>query len=143
MGQVSIKIDGNGNATAELVNTGAVAVPSTFADKNAAITALKADFGFSSVDDGSASWSLVDLNKVHAALSRLPGADRAGLPFPGQLVEDPGDDGPVAAVGEGFLDGGGRRPPDPQRGLGRADLFGYAVQHAFAGAGDQQGELHR
>jgi peptidoglycan hydrolase-like protein with peptidoglycan-binding domain len=79
VGQITIKIDGQGNATAELLNRGAVAVPSALPDKDAAVKALKADFGFSSVDDGSATWSLVDLNKVHAALSRLPAADRAGL----------------------------------------------------------------
>lgn len=79
VGQITIKIDGNGNATAELLNRGAVAAPSKFADKQAAITELKKDFGFSSVEDGTATWSLPDLNKVHAALLRLPGSDRSAL----------------------------------------------------------------
>jgi hypothetical protein len=79
VGQITVKIDGQGNATAELLNRGAVAVPGKFTDKKAAIDALKADFGFSSVEDGSATWSLPDLNKTHAALSRLPAADRSAL----------------------------------------------------------------
>jgi len=87
VGQIVIKIDGNGNATAELINRGSVAVPTTFRDKPSAIAALKATFGFGSVDDGTASWSLADLNKVHAALLRLPTADRAALAGV-QLVRD-------------------------------------------------------
>src|SRR5262249_31063316 len=48
-------------------------------DRPTAIAALKADFGFSNVLDGSATWTVPELNKVHAALSQLPSADRSAL----------------------------------------------------------------
>ncbi len=79
VGQIIIKIDGKGNATAEVVNRGPVAAPAAFPDEGSAIAALKSDFGFASVDDGTAHWSLADLNKTHAALKRLPAPDRAAL----------------------------------------------------------------
>ncbi len=78
VGQVSIKIDGSGNATAALLNRGPVAVPSALADEAAAIAALKA-LGFSAVENGTATWTLPELNKVHAALSRLTPAERKAL----------------------------------------------------------------
>lgn len=78
VGQISIKIDGSGNATAILLNRGPVAVPAGFADEKAAITAVKA-LGFSTVENGSGTWTLPDLNKVHAALSRLSPAERGAL----------------------------------------------------------------
>lgn len=77
-GQVSVKIDGSGNATAILLNRGPVAVPNSFADEAAAIAALKA-LGFSAVENGTATWSLPELNKVHAAISRLSPAERGAL----------------------------------------------------------------
>lgn len=79
VGQIVLKIDKAGNATAELANRGAVAVPSAFPDEAKAKAALISDFGFASVDDGTAHWSLADLNKTHAALTHLPAADRAAL----------------------------------------------------------------
>jgi hypothetical protein len=79
VGKINITLDKQGNATAELLDKGAVAVPAGFPDKGKAIAALMADFGFSSVDDGTASWTHGELNKVHAGLSLLPAADRAGL----------------------------------------------------------------
>jgi len=79
VGQIILKIDKLGNATAELANRGAVAVPSAFPDEAKAIAALKSDFGVASVVDGTAHWSLVDLNKMHNALTHLPAADRAAL----------------------------------------------------------------
>ena len=79
MGQIILRIDKKGNATAELANRGPVAIPAAFPDEAAAIAALKADFGFASVEDGTASWSPADLNKTHAALKQLPAADRATL----------------------------------------------------------------
>ena len=79
LGQVIIKIDGQGNASAELVAQGAVGAPAAFADAPTAVAALKTDFGFASVDDGTATWTPADLNKVHAALKRLPAPDIAAL----------------------------------------------------------------
>ncbi|MCW5952922.1 MAG: peptidoglycan-binding protein, partial [Propionibacteriaceae bacterium] len=60
VGQISIKIDGSGNATAILLNRGPVAVPAGFADEAAAIAALKA-LGFSTVENGTGTWTLPDL----------------------------------------------------------------------------------
>ncbi|NLP82206.1 hypothetical protein, partial [Acinetobacter baumannii] len=54
VGQIPIKIDGKGNASAELLRRGAVAVPAALADRAGAVAALMADFGFSAVEDGSA-----------------------------------------------------------------------------------------
>ena len=79
VGQISIKIDGAGNATAALLNRGPVAVPSGLTDEKAAITQLKADFGFKEVENGTATWTLPELNKSHAALSRLSTAERKAL----------------------------------------------------------------
>ena len=79
VGQITITIDKTGNATAELLDKGPVAVPAAFPDKDKVVAALKTDFGFASVDDGTAQWSPRELNKVHAALSMLSAADRAGL----------------------------------------------------------------
>ncbi len=79
VGRVTVRIDGRGNADVELVARGAVAAPAAFADDAAARAALVRDFGFAEVRDGSAAWRLADLNKAHAALSRLPVADRAAL----------------------------------------------------------------
>jgi hypothetical protein len=79
VGQITIIIDKAGNATAELLDKGATAVPAAFPDKDTAVAALKTDFGFASVDDGTAAWTPGDLNKAHAALSLLPAADRASL----------------------------------------------------------------
>jgi len=53
--------------------------PTTFPDRGAAETRLKADFGFSEIKDGSATWTLIELGKVHAALSRLSGGERTAL----------------------------------------------------------------
>ena len=78
-GQVTVKIDGAGNAIVELIKPGAVNVPVSFKDEPSAKGALIKDFGFSAVKDGSAIWQLADLNKVHAALSRLTAAERAAL----------------------------------------------------------------
>jgi hypothetical protein len=79
VGQIILRIDKNGNATAELADRGPVAVPSAFPDETKAMAALKTDFGFASVDDGTAHWALADLNKVHTGLTRLPASDRAAL----------------------------------------------------------------
>jgi hypothetical protein len=79
VGQVTVQIDGAGNATVELIKRGAVNVPAGFKDKASAKAALIKDLGFSAVKDGSASWHLPDLNKVHAALSRLAADERTAL----------------------------------------------------------------
>ena len=79
VGKITIIIDKKGSATAELLDKGPVAVPAAFADKDKAVAALKTDFGFASVDDGTGAWTPGDLNKVHAALSQLSAADRAAL----------------------------------------------------------------
>ncbi len=79
IGQVTIRIDGKGNAEGVLVAAGAPAAPAQFKDETAAKTALQKDFGFSVVRDGTGTWTLADLNKTHAGLSRLPAADRAAL----------------------------------------------------------------
>jgi hypothetical protein len=57
-------------------------------------------------------------------------------------VQDAGDDRLAAAVGEGFGDVA-RWTLDSQHGLGGADLVGQAAQHALAGSGGDQRELHR
>jgi hypothetical protein len=79
VGKINITIDKKGNATAELVDKGAVGEPDAFPDKDKAIAALKRDFAFASVDDGTAVWTTSELNKVHAALRLLPSDDRANL----------------------------------------------------------------
>jgi len=78
-GQVTVRIDGAGNATVELVNRGTIAKLTAFKDEASAKAALMKDFGFSAVSDGSATWTLDELNKAHAALSRLPSVDRTAL----------------------------------------------------------------
>jgi peptidoglycan hydrolase-like protein with peptidoglycan-binding domain len=87
VGQITIQIDGTGNATAELIAKGAVGVPAKFPDRATAVAALKADFGFSNVVDGTAPWTVGELNKAHEALSRLPAADRSALAGV-QLIRD-------------------------------------------------------
>ncbi|MGC4154544.1 MAG: peptidoglycan-binding domain-containing protein [Propionicimonas sp.] len=78
VGQVTVKIDGSGNATAILLSRGPVAVPNALPDEKTAIAALKA-LGFSTVENGSARWTLPELNKVHAALARLGPGERSAL----------------------------------------------------------------
>jgi hypothetical protein len=79
VGQVTVRYDGKGNANAELVKAGAPATPSQFTSLDDARKALIADFGLSVVMDGTAIWTLPNLNKVHAAFSKMPMADRTAL----------------------------------------------------------------
>ena len=79
VGQVTVQIDGAGNATVSLIRRGAVSVPAGFSDVASAKAALIRNFGFSAVKNGSATWSLADLTKVHAALSRLSAAEKTAL----------------------------------------------------------------
>ena len=79
VGQVTIRIDGKGNAEGVLVAAGAPAISAKFKDEAAAIAALKKDFGFSVVRNGTGTWTLPDLTKTYAGLSRLPAADRSAL----------------------------------------------------------------
>ncbi|NNH06960.1 peptidoglycan-binding protein [Cellulomonas fimi] len=78
VGRVTVRIDGQGNAVVTLVAAGPVPVAPAFADRAAADAALLA-LGFASVRDGSASWTLPQLAKVHAAIAAVPAADRAAL----------------------------------------------------------------
>jgi hypothetical protein len=59
------------------------------------------------------------------------------------MVEDPGDDGLVAALGQLFGDDVVRIPPDPQLRFGRADLVGHSRQDALPTSGGQHRELYR
>lgn len=79
VGRVTVRIDASGNATVTLVAAGPVPAAPGFPDRAAAEAALKAAFGFSSVRDGSAPWTLAELAKVHSALQRMPAADRSAL----------------------------------------------------------------
>lgn len=78
-GRVTVRIDTQGAASAELVGAGPVpAVAQTTAAAGSA--KLKTDFGFSSVkDDGSAAWSDAEISDVAAALAMLPAADKPAL----------------------------------------------------------------
>jgi peptidoglycan hydrolase-like protein with peptidoglycan-binding domain len=79
IGLVTLRIDLKGNATAELLKGATIIGPTTFATRVDAETRLKSDFGFSEVKDGSATWTLPELGKMHAALSTLSGAEKAAL----------------------------------------------------------------
>ncbi|WP_395725189.1 peptidoglycan-binding protein [Nakamurella sp.] len=78
VGRVTIRIDAQGNAAATLVAAGPPAAVAVFPDLKAAIAAIQA-LGFASVKDGSGTWTVAELSKVHAALSRLPATDRAAF----------------------------------------------------------------
>ena len=78
-GQVTVRIDAAGNATVALVGRGEVGMPAAFATRQAASEALMGTFGFALVMDDSATWTVAELNIVHAALLRLPTADRVAL----------------------------------------------------------------
>lgn len=79
VGKITLRIDLKGNATAELLEHGPVAPVGAAKTRAEAEKSLKADFGFAAVKDGSATWTVEELNKVHAALTRLPAADRSAL----------------------------------------------------------------
>ncbi len=80
VGRVTLRIDAAGNATASLVAAGPVPAVPAFADRPTAEARLRADFGFSSVSEvAPAQWTLDELAKVHAALSRLAAAERTAL----------------------------------------------------------------
>ncbi|HBB31875.1 MAG TPA: hypothetical protein DDZ80_26380 [Cyanobacteria bacterium UBA8803] len=79
VGQITLKIDDKGNAVAELVNKGAVASPPKFQSIDEVKKKLKADFKIADIKDGSANWKQEELEKVHAAFSRMPASDRAAL----------------------------------------------------------------
>lgn len=78
-GRVTLRIDGEGNATAVLVGPGVPSVAAAFASVADAQKGLKATFGLKDVVDGDATWSLDDLNKVNAAFGRLSSGERASL----------------------------------------------------------------
>jgi hypothetical protein len=74
-GQVTVRIDSNGAATAELVARG---VPA--ATRQTTEAALQTSFKLAAVGvEGSAAWSPAELSDVGEALAMLPAADRAAL----------------------------------------------------------------
>jgi hypothetical protein len=74
-GQVTVRIDSNGAASAELIARG---VPAVTQQTTAA--ALQTSFKLASVtDDGTATWSPAELNDVASALAILPPDDKAAL----------------------------------------------------------------
>jgi hypothetical protein len=79
VGKVQLRIDGSGNATASMLAAGAATVADTFKTKPDAVIGLKTTFGFVDVVDGTASWTVSELNKVHGALSRLSAGERSAL----------------------------------------------------------------
>lgn len=80
VGQVTVRIDAEGNAVAELLSRGPVTVPATFKTLDDAKKALRADFGIVNIaEENGAIWELKDLTKIHAAFSRMPAADRVQL----------------------------------------------------------------
>jgi len=78
-GRVTLRIDGQGNATAVLVGAGVPTVPAAFSSIDDAKKGLVAAFGLKSVVDGDATWSLVELNKVDLAFKKLSAGERAAL----------------------------------------------------------------
>jgi peptidoglycan hydrolase-like protein with peptidoglycan-binding domain len=79
VGQITLRIDAQGNATAELIQKGAVGAPVKSQSLDDLKKALKTDFGLTDVKDGSAQWTVEQLNKVYAAFSKMPSSDRAAL----------------------------------------------------------------
>ncbi len=78
-GYVTVRIDNQGVASAELVAAGPVPKPpqTTVA---AGSTRLKTDYKLASVrDDGSAKWADAEISDVVAALAILPAADKVAL----------------------------------------------------------------
>lgn len=78
VGLVTLRIDKAGKASAELIKA-TVATGTTFASFTDAVNKLKAEFGFSEVTNGSATWTTEELGKVHAALSTMGGGERSAL----------------------------------------------------------------
>jgi len=75
LGQVTVRIDYNGAASAELIATGVPAVT-----KQTTAAALQAQYKLASVgDDGTAQWSAAELDDVAEALAMLPQNDKAAL----------------------------------------------------------------
>jgi len=79
LGQITIQLDASGNAHATLIASGGLPAITPAKDVQTAKASLVADFGFSKVVDGSATWTPEELSKVSAALSRLPQTDRGAL----------------------------------------------------------------
>ena len=79
VGRITLRIDDQGAATAELLAAGPVPA-SAQATVAAGSKQLIADYGFKSVkDDGTATWSDPEISDVSAALAMLPTADKAAL----------------------------------------------------------------
>jgi uncharacterized protein DUF4157 len=80
MGAVTVRIDQAGVGEAELVSAKIPVASTTYADPAAASTGLTSAYGLKSVtDDGSATWTAVQLNIVSDAFALLPAADKAAL----------------------------------------------------------------
>jgi hypothetical protein len=75
LGQVTVRIDAKGVATAELLARGAPAATTTTTQSS-----LQTTYKLAAVsDDGKAKWSAGDLNDVGEALAMLPGPDKTAL----------------------------------------------------------------
>ena len=79
LGKVTVRVDDKGAATATLVSTGGVAVPTTYTKRADAEKALKASYGIASVTDGDAPWTVAELNLVVAAFKKLPATEIGAL----------------------------------------------------------------
>ena len=77
-GRVTVRIDEQGNASAELVASGPVPTspPMTIEDATAK---LKTTYGFAAVRNETAKWSAEQLSDVVAAMALVPEKDRAAL----------------------------------------------------------------
>jgi hypothetical protein len=79
LGRITVRIDDQGAASAELLATGPV-TPSRQTTVAEGSAKLKADYGFASVrDDGTETWKDAEISDVAAALAILPAADRPAL----------------------------------------------------------------
>ena len=79
VGKVSVIIDSEGAGVAELLSTGAVAVPDAFSTKADAISELAKAHGIAAVTDGDSVWTIEELNKIAGAFALVPAGDRGAL----------------------------------------------------------------
>ena len=79
VGKVNVTIDSAGQGVADLLSTGAAAVPTAFRNIADAIRELQKAFGIAAVTDGDSTWTIEDLNKVVGAFALLSSGDRAVL----------------------------------------------------------------
>jgi hypothetical protein len=79
VGKVTVTINSAGQGVADLLSTGAAAVPTAFANIADTIRELQKADGIAAVTDGDSTWTIEDLNKVVGAFALLPSSDRAVL----------------------------------------------------------------